>query len=523
MRVLLINPYYPISETPSPPLGLAYLAAMLERSGIEVKVLDFVVYPYSRDVLEQALNEFYPQMAGLTSVTMTFDHATQIVKDLKAIDPDIVTVIGGPHVTFRPLETLNEIPEIDIIVMGEGESAIVSLTKELAGKRDWSKVASIAYRQNGEVQVSRISHKPLALDQLPRPSRHLLPLNRYRALGMPLTMTTSRGCPFRCIFCVGRKMGGNKVRFRRPEDVVDELDLLSRLGFPQINIADDLFTASTPHCLSTCDGIIQRRLFIKWAAFSRVDTITPHVLERMRLAGCHTISFGVESANPKILRTIRKGITTGQVVSAVKMCVDAGISPHASFILGLPGETPSTIKETREFAEALKDMGASYGFHLLAPFPGTEVREKAKELGIRILTNDWSRYHANRAVVETRDVSKEMMDSIVKEWEEKFLAWLGDIERKMRIGAAPDHEIRQYKKLRHCSILYELMMNSSIENHGLCPPAPQSSDPLKALVQKLEGKISYGKDETTEALSKAVEQGVIKSEKEGGLIRWRWT
>ncbi len=523
MKVLLINPYYPISETPSPPLGLAYLAAVLEREGIEVKVLDFVVYPYSKDILQQTLNEFSPHMAGVTSVTMTFDHAAQIVRDLKAIDPEILTVMGGPHVTFRPVATLREVPEIDIIAMGEGEKTIVSIAQELTGGRDWSRLSSIAYRHNGQINLSNTSYDPVAVEWLPHPARHLLPLNRYRALGMPITMTTSRGCPFRCIFCVGRKMGGPKVRLRRPEDVVHELDSLTALGFPQINIADDLFTASTQHCLRTCEEIIIRGLSIKWAAFARVDTINPRVLSQMREAGCHTISFGVESANAEILKTIKKGITIEQVISAVRQCVDAGISPHASFILGLPGETPSTINETLEFAQRLKDMGASYGFHLLAPFPGTEVREKAKELGIRILTDDWSEYHANRAIVETADVTKEMMDSIVREWEEKFLAWLGDIKHRMHTGAATDHEIRQYKKLRHCSILYELMMNSTIENYGSFPSTPQSADPLNTLVRSLDGKTSYGKEETTEALGIAVKQGVIKFEQESGFIKWKWT
>ncbi|RLB75449.1 MAG: B12-binding domain-containing radical SAM protein, partial [Deltaproteobacteria bacterium] len=294
------------------------------------------------------------------------------------------------------------------------------------------------------------------------------------------------------------------------------------LDFTQINIADDLFTANRGHCLSTCQQITERGVRAAWAAFARVDSIAPSLLKAMKNAGCHTMSFGVESADPQILKTVKKGITLEQVLSAVKMCVDAGITPHASFILGLPGETASTIKKTIEFAERLKNMGASYGFHLLAPFPGTEVRERAEELGIRILTNDWTQYHANRAIVETPGATKEMMDSVVERWEKKFMEWLGYLEKNIQSNTASKDELWQYKKLRYCSIIYELMMSSALEKNGMVHGSRNKVEGIQKLAEQLGGRIPFGSGEILEALDFAADQGTLTCEEKNGVLKWKW-
>jgi anaerobic magnesium-protoporphyrin IX monomethyl ester cyclase len=466
MRVLLINPFYPISETPSPPLGLAYLAAALEQAGVQVKILDYVVYPYRRDALESVLEEFKPHVAGATAVSMTFDHARQILCDVKAIDPEILTVIGGPHVTFCARQTLQTFPELDVVVLGEGEETLVDLTRTVDDARNLDTVNGIAYRVGSEVRTTAKRKVIKNLDALPLPARHLLPLDRYRALGMPISMTTSRGCPYKCIFCVGRKMVGAKVRYHSADRIAAELQYLENLKFHQINIADDLFTANQNHCLAVCEEILKRNLEINWTSFARVDTVSEKLLSRMKAAGCTAVSFGIESANPDILKTIKKGITIEQVRNAVRICRRVGISPYASFILGLPGETPETIKETTDFAANLQQEGLAYGFHILAPFPGTEVREKKDELGIRILTDDWSKYDANRAVVETATVDRRMLDAVVVDWENQYDQYLGHINKSIQNGTATDDEIRQLKNLENTVTLYDLMMKNHIEENG---------------------------------------------------------
>jgi radical SAM superfamily enzyme YgiQ (UPF0313 family) len=525
MRALLINPFYPLSETPSPPLGLAYLASALSAAGIEVRILDLVVFPYSRPMLQTLIEDFKPQVAGITAVTMTLDNAIGVIEDIKRIDPDILTVMGGPHVSFCARETLKAYPQLDVIGLGEGERTIVELVRAANNGRAWAGVKGIAYRNGTEICFTE-KRQPIAkLDDLPVPDRRLLPLGRYRALGMPISLTTSRGCPYKCIFCVGRKMVGARVRYRSAGKIVDELEYLSSLNFHQINIADDLFTANKNHCNAVCDEIIKRGLQLKWTSFARVDTISDAVLAKMKAAGCSAVSFGIESANPQILKTIKKGIALKQVEDAVNMCQRAAIMPFASFILGLPGETPETIKETMEFGNRLKKLGLSFGFHLLAPFPGTEVREYSERYGIKILTDDWSQYHANRAIVETPAVDHHTLDEIVFKWEQEYDDYLADIKMRMEKKEATKEEIWEIENLERIVLVYDLMMNNVIEQKGFWSHDSRpvgSQDNLNILIERISRSVDAGPEMLFDALNHALKQGNLKCTDLNGNIRWQW-
>ncbi|MBW2324549.1 MAG: B12-binding domain-containing radical SAM protein [Deltaproteobacteria bacterium] len=469
MRVLLINPHYPITEIPSPPLGLAFLAAVLERAGVEVEVLDFVVFPYSLEMLQSELEAFLPDIVGLTSVTMNFHEAARVLKDVKRIKSDIFTIMGGPHVTFCPQETMMSVPELDCVVLGEGEEAIVELIRAIERGCDLRSIKGIVCRANSRIHRTEARKGFVDLDALPLPARHLLPLGRYRALGLPVSMTTSRACPFKCIFCAGQKMFGHKVRTRNIDAVANEFEMLSKLNFDVISIADDLFTAKKKHCMAVCDEIISRKIEQNWTSFARVDTVSRELLDKMKEAGCRDICFGVETGNAEILKTINKGTTIDQVVTAVAMCKEAGINPIASFILGLPGETPETLQETLDFALKLKGLGAGYGFHLLAPFPGTKVREESDKYGIKILTNDWTQYHANRAIVETPSANRKMLDEIVVQWETTLTKWREVVRAKMKRGEAAEEDVKQLQWIEHKEEIYNLMMSRAIEEKGTWP------------------------------------------------------
>lgn len=525
MKFLLINPHYPISEGPSPPLGLAFIGSALESAGVEVKLQDYVVFPYSKDALDSVLKEFKPHFVGLTAVTMSFHEAIRIVKDVKEIDPGVMTVMGGPHVTFCAEETLAEHPGLDLIVMGEGERTIVEVVRAVEEELPLSEVNGIAFRSDGQVVRTAPRSELLDVNSISFPARHLLPLGRYKALNMAVSMTTSRGCPFKCIFCVGRRMVGAKVRYRRPNLVVDELAYLSTLGFPQINIADDLFTANKKHCLDICSEIVRRGLKVKWSSFARVDTVSREVLAAMKEAGCNSVSFGVETSNADILKTIQKGITTDQVVEAVKMCNEVGMLPCASFILGLPGETPETLQETVAFGKRLEEMGVMYGFHLLAPFPGTMVRERSTDYGIRILSNDWSEYHANRAIVETPAVDKGMLDAIAIEWEENIEKWLADIAERIKSGAASEEEAFPLVNLERTVQTYQLMMDNAVEKHGYIQghlPSQSNDGRLERLLEKLAAANGYVPEQLETALSWAIENDNLYCLEEDGGISWHW-
>ncbi len=528
MRFLLVNPFYPISETPSPPLGLAFLAAVLEKAGIEVKIADYVVTPYSKEALQAEIKSFKPQIVGITAVTMTFYNAEKVIKDVKSIDPDIFTVIGGPHTTFYAEETLNSVPELDFVILGEGEPSIVKLAKIINDKHtDFENIKGIVYRKNGTIKRIEPALYSVKVNELPVPSRHLIPLARYRALHMPVSMTTSRGCPFKCIFCVGRKMVGAKVRYNDPIKIVDELEYLSTLNFHQINIADDLFTANKKQCTAVCDEILKRNLKVQWSSFARVDTVSLEVLKKMKAAGCTAVSFGVETGSPEILKTIKKGITLDQVVEAAKMCVEADVIPHASFILGLPGETPKTLQETHEFGEMLKEIGVSYGYHLLAPFPGTAVRDDHEKYGIKILSNDWSEYHANKAIVETKDVSYKVLDKIAKHWSDELDNWLGEIKKRMEKGTAKEEDAWQLINLEYTVINYDIMMESAIEKHGFWKNSNSNSDTtdkdeLMILAGKVHKYTDYDQHKVFDSLNHAYNNKNILYTRENDNITWRW-
>ncbi|MFO7716337.1 B12-binding domain-containing radical SAM protein [Desulfosarcina sp.] len=524
MRVLLINPFYPISETPSPPLGLAFLAGALERAGIEVQLLDCVVFPFSPDLLSPLIRDFKPDLAGATAVTMTVDHALAVLDQIKALNPSITTILGGPHATFCSADILQSCNQVDVVACGEGENTLVALARAIETGAGLACVPGIAFRDGGQIITTAMP--PLAhIDELAPPSRHLIPLGRYRALGMPVSMTTSRGCPFKCIFCVGRKMVGARVRYRDPMQVVDEMTHLNTLGFHQINLADDLFTANESHCLAVCNEILDRGLKIKWTSFARVDTVSRRMLKTMRHAGCTTVSFGVESGCVEMLQRIKKGITLEQVIQAVQLCLDCGIDPHASFILGLPGETPETLAQTLKFGEQLKTMGVSHGFHILAPFPGTDVRERIDEYDLQILSDDWRRYHANRAIIRTAGVAPETMDAIVIDGEQRFDQWLGEIDRLRKAGRATDEQAWPLVRLEHTVVLYDLMMKRLIEEKCVWRADrsdKQDTHPVEKLIRRVSGDLDHPFERIRAAIAFAAANHYLTHTTADGQVRWSW-
>lgn len=465
-RVLLVNTPYPYSECPVPPLGLAYLAGILRREQAEVRILDLLMARYSPDLLRRELADFQPHVVGATCSTVNFKAASRILRLCKEFDPGLVTLIGGPHASFVAADLIEKDPWIDVVVVGEGDQTIVDLVETLSEGGDLANVAGIAFRRNGRAVAN--SPRPLIknLDSLPLPARDLLPISKYRALKVPSTIITSRGCPFGCIFCSAPKMFGRGVRYRNPGLVVDEIEMLNReLGFQEINIVDDTFTVKEPHVQAICQGIQDRGLKITWSVYSRVDTINPRVLNTMKEAGCTWVCFGLESGSQKILDTIKKRITTDKSREAIKMATESGLNVLASFILGLPGENPETAGQTVGLARDLFDTyKVSYGFHLLAPMPGTEVRERADEYGIRILTQNWSRYNANRPVAETTTFSAGQMMDIVHAYEHEVSeAWV-EMQKQARCGDPVLKE--RVAKADTQGFVWKLLSSGGIEQLG---------------------------------------------------------
>jgi radical SAM superfamily enzyme YgiQ (UPF0313 family) len=347
MKTLLINPPYPYAEVPVMPMGLLYLAAVLEQNGHEVEVFDLLVSRCSREKIRDKIEKYRPDIVGTTSVTLNFPGSSDILKYCKSLNKGIITIIGGPHVTFTPVETLTEAPWIDIVVRGEGERTMLDI---VSGKK-LAEIEGIAYRDKKDgIKLTGERRLIENLDELPQPARHLFPLSRYHALDTSCTVVTSRGCPFSCIFCAGSRMGGRKMRYRNPNLVLDEIEQGLALGFKEVDLEDDLLTANHKHLFALLDGIAERGLKFKWRAFSRVDTVNMELLQRMKQAGCVGLLYGVESGNQEILDRIKKKITLDKVKEATRMANAVGIDVQAAFILGLPGESKETLAETLEFA-----------------------------------------------------------------------------------------------------------------------------------------------------------------------------
>ncbi len=489
------------------PMGISYIAGILEHNGKEVQLLDLLVSKYSKGKISRKLEEYQPDIVGVTSVTMNYPIASDILKHCKSVDKDIITVIGGPHVTFSAVETLSEAPWIDIVVRGEGERTMLDI---VSGKK-LEDIEGIAFRADG-VRVTAERALIENLDGLPLPARHLFPLSRYHALDVHASIIAGRGCPFNCIFCVGSRMGGRRARYRNPKLVVDEIEQVLAHGFKEVNFEDDLLTLNHRHVYTFCDEIIARGLEFNWSVFSRVDTVNLELLHKMREAGCTWMLYGVESGNQQILDTVKKKITLEKIGEGVRLGKEAGINIMASFIIGLPGETRETLKETIEFALGLN---TPWGFNVLSPFPGTEVREKAGEYGIEILTSDWAKYDADTAVTRTEDAGPEEIAEALSQYHEGLNAYLADMEKEGK----SDH-IEAAQSGMRSPLAWALLHDDVIESLGLME---MNGEPVESLVGRLEEVVAYSHDQISDNVRKWVDEGLLKYDLMDGHMVWRWS
>lgn len=480
---------------------------------------------YHPGKLRRELEEYRPQLVGVTCVTLNYPIARRMLKVCKAFDPHVFTAIGGPHVTFALEETLFQSRWIDAIVIGEGERTLVELARAVAEDKDIHLVPGIAFVDGGTV-VKTSPQAPIEnLDQLPLPARELLPMARYRALGTPCTVITSRGCPFSCIFCSGRRMFGPKVRFRSPGLVVDEIEKLQRdFGLAKINIVDDTFTLNHNHTQAVCEEMLRRNLKIKWSVFARVDRISQDLAQLMNRAGCEWVLFGVESADEGILKTIRKGFTPDEVRRGVKIAAEAGINVFNSFIFGLPGESQDTALKSLAFGDELyHKYGAKYGFHMLSPLPGTELYERAKDYGIRILSRNWARYNANEPITETATMSTEMVKEAMSIYDRGIEAAWDDIKRRAKDGDAQCAEILEGKE--RDEFVWALLQGDVIEKLGSVASATAlnlgdaESELARRVSERLGIDIALGQRRIGELMAK----GVLQLESKGNGLRWQWS
>jgi len=351
-----------------PPLGLAYIAASLRQAGHDVRILDAAVERWTWDRFEAELRQTHPQVLGLSAMTPVADIAARAVQIARPYVDHIV--LGGPHPTAVGAAVFSEMPGLDASVVGEGEDVAPKLL-------DWWTAGSPGAPPAGV----RVEGRPFAeapdpdVHTLPIPARELLPMGRYRYLFATrpgfATMVTSRGCPYKCSFC-DKSVSGSHWRARSAEAVVDELETLvhrHNIGF--VNFYDDNFTLHRGRVVGICEEILRRGLEVEWKCEGRVDGVDLPLLRLMRRAGCRTVAYGVESANPSTLALLRKDVTVEQAPEAFAATRAAGLRSLAYIILGAPGEDPAAVRRTIRFCH---DIRADYvQFSTLVAMPGTPL------------------------------------------------------------------------------------------------------------------------------------------------------
>ena len=421
MKVLMINPPYNSSKYKfiglvAPPLGIAYIAAMLEKNGITVKILDAPALEIGHEAVKNEIQKYSPDIVAVTSVTPTIESALKTAKISKEACPNAVTVLGGYHPTFTYQEVLKN-DFVDIVVCGEGELTMVELVDSLENGKNLREVKGIATKDFKTLPRGIIKD----LDSIPFPARHLLPMDEYKILNMKLTTGTivsGRGCPYKCSFCASSAMHGQKLRLRSAENVVDEMEyLVNDHNIEMVAFMDDTFTLNNKRVYEICETIKDRGLDNYWGCTARVDTISEDLLKTMKDAGCITMFLGVESADQQFLNQINKNTNINRIKKTFQLTKDFGMRTIATVVLGMPGDTKRSITTTIKF---VKTLDPSYAvFSLATPYPGTDFYLNAVSENL-IKINDWSKYTLLSPVLETVDCSLDELKKLQKKAFKEF-------------------------------------------------------------------------------------------------------
>jgi anaerobic magnesium-protoporphyrin IX monomethyl ester cyclase len=350
-----------------PHAGLGYLAAVLKKAGHVVKVSDYpLLSPAER---AGALNERF-DVYGLTSTSFGFPEVTSLARTIRKQHPRATIVVGGPHASIDHEDVLT-VPEIDCALTGECEHSIVQFAEMRAsgGRPDQSSIPGLVYRAEGTVCLTPPAPPRANLDDLPFPDWDAFPMHRVHQI----PVLTSRGCPHKCIFCAATLAGGRKWRARSPGNVVDEIERNLRDYRPsELTFSDDNFNVGVDRAVEICAEILRRGLRFRWNCQGfRADHAEPGLLRLMRKTGCTGVAVGIESANPGVLRNVRKGETVEQLKEGIRHVHEAGIWVRGLFMIGNPGDSVRTTEESIQFAEDTRIEKPSFSVAL--PCPGTQL------------------------------------------------------------------------------------------------------------------------------------------------------
>ena len=390
MKVLLINPH--VSDkydlgTNIIPLGLAYVGTALERAGKDIEVLDIFINRLSMDEVKRKLEEllFSSTWVGITGIINGFNYIQWLCRLIKKIKPDVPIVLGGPICTPNPNLLLKSV-EADICCIGDGEETIMELSRVFDQDMNILDVKGIFFKEGGKLHNNGARSLEKNLKYYDFPAWDLFDVQRYlKSPGIlkskpAMHLIGSRGCPFACRFC---STSNKTIRRRTAESVVQEIEILyAKYNIDHFEFVDEFFFFNEKSLVDFCDTLLKKEIKITWFALGRANVVDKFSIESLQLlkkSGCNWMGMGVESGSQKILDAMNKGITVEVSASVIKKLRDCGIMPACSFIIGYPGETEDTIRETIEFCK--DNLFPSVRFNYLTPIPGSPVYEEALKKG----------------------------------------------------------------------------------------------------------------------------------------------
>ena len=407
----------------NPPLNLCYLASSIERNGHTAKIVDAEAEGLSIIEILNIAKFFKPDLIGITATSVDFDGAVPIIKMLKQKMPDVPIIIGGTHISIFENEVLEQIPEIDYGCIGDGEDLILELIDTMlqGNNEEIDNIKGLIYRKDGKIIQNSSRPMERDLDRYEFPARHLLKNELYfRSIpyyGYKTTASfmSSRGCPYKCVYCAAEKIrGGSQIRLRSVENVIEELEyIVNELGITHVAFNDDCLTINKNRIYEICEEINSRGLKFTWEGLSRADLVEKELLLTMKKTGFVRMSYGVESGDPNILRVLQKGETLDQIESAFSMTKEAGIITRGSIIIGSPYETRETVENTFQFVRNLKGIDQVV-INVLQPYPGTKARDMiiSGEGGSRYIKNEGDYGYLQRfgkASISVNDLTPESL------------------------------------------------------------------------------------------------------------------
>lgn len=404
MRVLLINPAMNMAKLgrfagllePMPPTGIIYIAGALQAAGVHVRFIDMFAEKLDGAEVVERVRRFAPDLVGLTVLTPSAPTCELLSRAIRAAVPTARIVWGGVHADVFARDILRA-GTADFVVHHDGEETVVELVRALEdGQKDLSKIDGLSWVEAGEPVTNKQRALLRDLDSLPYPAWDLTPYHRYGLLPFAdidkpvLTMTGSRGCPYRCDYC-SLLHSGKVYRRRDPVKIVDEYEyLVDRYGVKQIGLVDPIFPLVVKDLRPFCEEIVKRGLDRRcvWLSETRADRLDEETCRLMYEGGCRRVLMGIESGVDLLLGNVNKNLTTEKVRWGVANARKAGIQTVGLFMIGLPGETPELTRETIEFAV---DLDLDFAkFAITVPFPGSKLFEDQWQK--TLFRDDWENY-----------------------------------------------------------------------------------------------------------------------------------